>query len=85
MRVFSAASQYPWTIAMGSKEQNLQELASKPKPDEPVAAKIWVCMQPKVSSPGLVQEVHTALDLLLDCPWCTMTTEQQHASGSLVA
>ena len=75
------ARQYPWSIAAGNQDENLDKLADLDvAPGEPVAAKIWTLLQGGFSR----QKIKDGLRLLLECPWGTASAEQQHASGTLV-
>ena len=79
-RVFSEAEKHPWSLASGDIASNLDALATGPEPVERTARKIWRLLQLNFNRYDLEQ----GLQLLLDCPWSTACTEQQHASATLV-
>jgi len=79
MRTLAEAKKLPWSLGVGDKDKNLDELAAGPRPAEPVSAKIWHLVRLGFSRPQLKQ----ALELVMDCPWGTASAEQQHASATL--
>ena len=79
-RVVSAVTQYPWTIAVGNQDKNLDDLKASPMPEEATARKIWKLLQIGYSR----ETIKAGLDLLLDAPWGTSVTEQAHAMAAVV-
>lgn len=81
-RVLEKVMKLPWTLAMGDKEENLRKLVADdaPKPTEPIALKIYSLLKLGYSK----MKICMALDLLLNCNWHTMCTEQTHAQAAVV-
>lgn len=79
---FEPACQLPWSLGHGSIRDNLVALGQQEEePDEPTTFKIWAALQ-KGTIP--MNALVAGIRLLLECPWSTNTTEQQHASVSMV-
>lgn len=79
---FKPACELPWTLGHGSIHDNLLALRLQEEPpEEPTTHKIWTMM--KLNTVPMSQMV-AGIRLLLECPWSTNTTEQQHASVSMV-
>ena len=80
MKCLRQVHQYPWCIAIGDQDKNLDALRAGPEPQQPTAAKIWWLLQrdfPRV-------QLKAGLQLLLDAPWSTSATEQGHSMGALI-
>lgn len=78
--LFDLAHGYPWKLGQGNIRDNLLELGSLPDASDPTTHKIQRLVQAKVN----MNELEVAVKLLLECPWTTTVTEQQHASVSLL-
>ena len=97
MTVFKKVREYPWRLcrrgggdhahdgwATGEEavRQNLEELKEQREPSEPTTWKIWTLLQDEQGFP--IKQLILAIMLLGDVPWGAVTTEQQHASCSLM-
>ena len=96
-KVFKKAHEYPWRLcrrgggdhahdgwATGEEavRTNLEELKEQREPSDPTTWKIWTLLQDEQGYP--INLLIKAIMLLGDVPWGTVTTEQQHASCSLM-
>ena len=79
-RVLQEVDKYPWCIAIGDQQANLEALAGAPQPEEPTAKKIWTLVQAGISR----ETICAGLKLLLELPWATGVTEQAHAMAAVV-
>eukprot|EP00974_Lingulodinium_polyedra_P080966 7843964-Lingulodinium_polyedra.AAC.1 len=80
MRTLADARRLPWSLGAGDREANLVVLQAGPKPEEPVAAKIWHLLRLGYNR----LQLNLGIDLLMDCPWGTASVERQHASATLL-
>eukprot|EP00974_Lingulodinium_polyedra_P028845 2779684-Lingulodinium_polyedra.AAC.1 len=79
---FHLVEQRPWSLGQGNIEANLQALREEvEQPAEPTTFKIWTLLQKGTT---LMSELVAGVKLLMECPWSTNTTEQQHASVTLI-
>ena len=81
-RFIETAKGLPWCLCRGDLNLNLRNLKDGPMPYEPTAFKIWTLMQEPICWP--LDELVRGLKLMGDCPWTTTSTEQQHASATLI-
>lgn len=79
-RVFSEVRKYPWRLAQGDINANLQRLREEGEPEEPTTAKIWHLLQLGWNAEVLKE----AVGLLAEVAWGTKVAEEQHASAAVV-
>ena len=77
---FAPAMTLPWSLFNGCIEDNLEALARGPEPTEAVSWKIQRLLQ----EGGNRHEIAAGVRLLGECSWSTTTTEQMHASVTLL-
>ena len=79
-RVLQPAGELPWRLCRGDIRQNLEELSKQEeKPAEPCTAQLWQLMREhKYPREQLIETV----ECFAQCPWTTLTAEQQHGSLS---
>ena len=79
-KVFRVALQYPWKLALGDVDANLEALRQLPAPREETTLQIWTLVKIGYSRVQVVQAVR----LLLKCPWSSVPVEHGHASASML-
>ena len=80
-RALSKVDQYPWCLARGDHDANLDRLLAGEEPQEATALKIYTALKRKVVGRKAIKR---ALQLLLQVPWTTLTAEQGHAALSTI-
>lgn len=76
-KVFQEMEQYPWRLAVGDVDENLEVLqASNDTISDPFAASVRGLL--RVGLPP--EKVKQAVLLLRECPWSTVHVEQSHGS-----
>eukprot|EP00974_Lingulodinium_polyedra_P096110 9315106-Lingulodinium_polyedra.AAC.1 len=78
--VFRPVAQYPWCLCQGDMSANLDALAAGPSPTEVTSCKIKELLGRHSNR----QELLWGLRLMAEVNWATTTTEQQHASVTLM-
>ena len=75
-RVMRELNKYPWDLVRGDLEANVDRLLDGPEPEEEIAYKVHTLL---TNSLLPRKQVIQALQLLLQAPWTTLSTEQSHA------
>eukprot|EP00971_Amphidinium_carterae_P329247 6461570-Amphidinium_carterae.2 len=80
-RVLSVATSLPWSLCLGSLDDNLAWLCNESEPPpEPISARIW-----QLHSMGVPDSVLLdGLSALRQASWTSQVSERQHASTSLM-
>ena len=79
-RVFAAAQEYPWRLAMGNVSDNLSKLAAEDEPLEPTAHKVWLQLRAGLPRKMIERQVC----LLRDVCWSTLVAEQLHGTAAAI-
>ena len=79
--VLDPASKPPWRLCRGDVAANIQEIADMENlPEKPVSKRIWELTQEDFPH----AQLKLAVELLGECAWSSLPTEQHHASVSLL-
>ena len=80
-RFLQAADALPWSLCRGDLRTNLEAMLAGSCPAEPTCDKMWLLHHEHGWS---VERLMPAASLLFEGSWHTATSEQQHASATLV-